>query len=152
MLTPIALGPRQIPVVTDPEAAQRKPDLTVLSALAHGAEPEPAPLFKALLAALDTVGKDDAKKYTDLVLASLPKATKKYLRELMSVTGYRFHSEVFAEGKASVVLAVLDARGVEIPEIVRAEISDCTDIDQLETWGRLAATADKIEDLGLSAA
>jgi len=78
----------------------------------------------------------------------------------MTTTGFRFQSDFArrnfaagkAEGEARAVLAVLEARGVEIPENVRADIASCTDLDQLGTWIRLAATADKIEDLGLNAA
>jgi len=57
-----------------------------------------------------------------------------------------------AEGEARAVLAVLDARGVEVPERVRADIADCTDLVQLRSWIRLAATASKIEDLGFELA
>jgi hypothetical protein len=57
-----------------------------------------------------------------------------------------------AKGEARAVLAVLNARGVEVPENVRADITNCTDLDQLGTWIHLAATADKIADLGFDAA
>lgn len=38
-LTPLVLGPDQIPQVVDPEQATRLPELAVLSALAHGGRP-----------------------------------------------------------------------------------------------------------------
>ncbi|HET8681366.1 MAG TPA: hypothetical protein VFM54_05780, partial [Micromonosporaceae bacterium] len=41
VLTPVVLGPRQVPVVTDAEVARRHPELTVLSVLAHGARQDP---------------------------------------------------------------------------------------------------------------
>ncbi|WP_426510929.1 hypothetical protein ACPPVO_09930 [Dactylosporangium sp. McL0621] len=56
-----------------------------------------------------------------------------------------------AKGGARAVLIVLDARGVEVPEDVRADIANCTDLVQLGAWIRLAATARRIEDLGLDA-
>src|SRR5262245_23261138 len=58
VVTPIALGPRAIPVVTDLETARRLPELAVMSAMAHGAGPEPWPIFDALLAALDAIDHD----------------------------------------------------------------------------------------------
>jgi hypothetical protein len=37
-----------------------------------------------------------------------------------------------AEGEARLVLAVLDARGIDIPDDARARITRCSDPDQLE--------------------
>jgi hypothetical protein len=45
------------------------------------------------------------------------------------------------------VLAVLDARGVEVPDEAREKIAGCADLDQLDTWARRAATADKVNEL-----
>jgi hypothetical protein len=52
-----------------------------------------------------------------------------------------------AEGEAKMLLAVLSARGIDVPEDARIRIAECTDLDQLEAWGRRAATADSINDL-----
>jgi hypothetical protein len=52
-----------------------------------------------------------------------------------------------AEGRAEMILAVLGARGVLIPDEVRVRLVECTDLEQLETWGRRAAMADSIEDV-----
>lgn len=49
-----------------------------------------------------------------------------------------------AEGRVEMILAVLGARGVLIPDEVRVRLVECTDLEQLETWGRRAATADAI--------
>ncbi|GAA2583367.1 hypothetical protein GCM10010399_11490 [Dactylosporangium fulvum] len=59
----------------------------------------------------------------------------------------RYFSAGEAHGEVSAVLAILDARGVEIPEQIRAEIAGCTDLDRLDSWIRQAATADKIQNL-----
>ena len=45
------------------------------------------------------------------------------------------------------ILAVLAAREIAVPVEARARIGECTDLEQLETWGRRAATADSIEDV-----
>ena len=52
-----------------------------------------------------------------------------------------------AEGEATAVLRVLQVRGVDVPDDVRARIASCTDLDQLGTWLQRAVTADKIQDL-----
>jgi hypothetical protein len=44
-------------------------------------------------------------------------------------------------------MAILDARGIEVPEEVRADITKCTDLDRLEVLVRRAAIANTIEDL-----
>jgi hypothetical protein len=80
-----------------------------------------------------------------------------------STIGYEFHSdwlreaaakgraEGIAEGRAQgegrSVLTVLDARGVHVPEAVREQILACTDLTQLDTWLRRAATATTAEDI-----
>jgi hypothetical protein len=51
------------------------------------------------------------------------------------------------EGKVEAVLAVLHARGVEVPDEAREQIAACTDLDQLDMWVRRAATADKVDEL-----
>jgi hypothetical protein len=52
-----------------------------------------------------------------------------------------------AKGEATALLAVLEARGVEVPDDARERIAGCTDREQLETWIRRAATATSAEDL-----
>jgi hypothetical protein len=159
VVTPVALGPGQVPAVTDLGTARRVPELAVLSALAHGSRPDPTPVFQALLTALDVIDHDHANLYTDLVLAVLPAAARDCLEDLMAITGYQYQSEFArryfgqgeaqgeAKGEAKAVLAILDARGIAVPDDVRTRITGCTDLDQLDTWVRRAATADKIQDL-----
>jgi hypothetical protein len=53
-------------------------------------------------------------------------------------------------GEIEALLILLDARGIDVPEDVRSEITSCTSLRQLGRWIRLAATADRIEDLGFS--
>lgn len=61
----------------------------------------------------------------------------------------RGKAEGKAQGEADAVLVILDARGIDVPEPIRAEIAGCTDLDRLGGWIRQAATAHKIEDLDL---
>jgi hypothetical protein len=136
--------------------------MAVLSAMAHGRDPvgcDDHPVFAALIAALRTFDEDHAKMYADAVLAVLPKAARDCLEVLMTINGYRYESDFArlyvaegeakgkAEGKAEAVLAVLDARGIEVTGLERAGIQDCGDPEQLELWIRRAVTAEKVSDL-----
>ncbi|HLL68131.1 MAG TPA: hypothetical protein VK453_20800 [Micromonosporaceae bacterium] len=59
----------------------------------------------------------------------------------------RGQAEGQATGEAKAVLAVLEARGVEVPDAARERIASCIDLDQLDAWVRRAATANDINDL-----
>jgi hypothetical protein len=153
VLTPTVLGPSQIPVVTDPDEAKLQPELALLSALAHSRGPDQLPIFNALLAALNAIDHDHASLYSDVVFGVLPAAAREFQEDLMHaiIRKYGYQSEVaralFAHGEVRAVLAVLDARGIEVPEKVRDEITACTDPEQAETWVRRAATATTVDDL-----
>ncbi len=159
VLTPLVLGPYQVPVVTEPEWARRCPELAVLSAIAHGNEPDQKLVFEALLATLDALDHEHAKLYADTVLTVLPTAARDFLEALMTTTAHPYQSDFArryfdqgeaageARGEAKAVLAFLDARGIEVPDDVRERIAACTDLSQLDTWVRRAATARAADDL-----
>lgn len=162
-LTPLVLGPDRVPVVTDGEEAARAPELTVLSAMAHGAEPDGSGVLDALLGALEAVDVDLALLYSDVVLATLPVAARSYLEALVTARTYEYQSDFArrfffqgkaegkaegqAEAKASAVLAVLAARGIDVSTVAKARIAECSDLDQLDTWIRRAVIADSVYDL-----
>jgi hypothetical protein len=105
--------------------------------------------------------------YADVVLTELPAAARDYLEALMTTAPHRYQSDFArryfdrghteghtegrtegkAEGQAAAVLAILDARGIQMPDDVRADISDCTDLARLDAWIRRAATATTAADL-----
>jgi len=127
--------------------------------MAHGERSGDKGVFQALLAGLETLDQDHANLYADMVLARQPEASRIYLEALMSATairrtyGYqsdyarRYYADGQVDAKAMAVLAVLDARGIEVPDPVREDITSCTDLDQFDTWIRRAATATKVQDL-----
>lgn len=161
-VTPLVLGPDRMPVVNDRAEAARVPELAVLSAVAHGADPDHRDVLTALLGAFAAIDPDRAALYYDVVLAVLPEAASRYLEELVTAT-YEYQSEYArryffqgraegeaagrAEGEAAAVIAVLDARGVVIPDDIRIRVVGCRDLDQLDTWVRRAATASSAQDL-----
>jgi hypothetical protein len=158
-LTPLVLGPDRVPVVTEPALATRSPELAVLSAMAHGARSDPTRIFEAMLAGLNVVDHDHANLYADVVLAVLPAAARDCLEALMTTAPFRYQSDFArryfdqgrtegeAKGEAKAVLAVLDARDIEVPADVREDIAGCADLEQLDIWVRRAVTANKVHDL-----
>jgi hypothetical protein len=160
VITPVVLGPEQVPVVTDPELGRRMPELVVLSTVTHcDSWEDPRPYFDLLFASLSSLDSDLANQYNDYVLASLSTAARQHLEEYMTTTEHPFQSD-FArryydegqvngevKGEAKALLLILEARGVDVPEPTRARITECTDRDQVESWLRHAVTAVKIEDL-----
>lgn len=161
-LTPLVLGPDQMPVLTDPQQSAAAPELAVLCAIILGPNPRHHAVLDALPAALSAVDLDHAALYYDVVLAALPQAASRYLEALM-ITGYEPQSDFArryffqgraegaaegeARGEAKAVLAILEARGIAVPDEVRARVTTCTDLDQLDVWVRRAITATTSLDL-----
>lgn len=162
-LVPRVLGPDRVPVVTDARQAARAPELAVLSALIHGAGPSGRGVLDALVGVFSTVEEQRGLLYYDVLFAALPQAARDYLEAVVSTGTYEYRSDFArkyislgraegkAEGEASgevrAVLAVLDARGIDVPDDARVRIAECRDLDQLGVWIRQAATAEGIEDL-----
>lgn len=156
-IPPTVLGPDLIPVLTDPAGAA--PEVAVLSAMAHGGDPDRREVLEVLVAALASVETQHAVLYAELVFAALPAAARAHLEALMSTHTHEYLSEYAqkfvaqgqargeARGKAGAVLAVLDARGIAVPNAARTRIGECDDPHQLDVWIRRAATADSVEDL-----
>jgi hypothetical protein len=158
-LTPLVLGPDRVPVVTDPDLARQHPELTMLSAIAHSDHPLRDQILRSLLAALDSDDHDRAARYTDLVLTALPAAARAHLEDLMATGTYEYKSDFArryyhqgqtegrAEGEVRALLAILNTRGIPVPEDARTRITGCTDFDQIEAWIRRAITVTTIQDL-----
>ncbi|WP_437634239.1 hypothetical protein [Sorangium sp. So ce854] len=165
-LTPLVLGPEGVPVVTDAAQAAAAPEVVVLSAMAHGQGEAAEAIGVAFLAAV--AGLDDERRavYGDLVLSSLNAAARRTLEAIMK-SGYEFQSEFarsyvakgeekgmekgrqagLREGKAQAVLAVLEARGLEVPAEVRERVLASTDLAELDRWIRHAASVSDAREL-----
>lgn len=160
VVSPFPVGPNQVPVVMDPDRARESPQLAVLSALAHGGNPDRRGVLDAVPFAYESVGKEWAALYHDLMAGGLPEAALKYLEERMALTGtYEYKSEFarthFSRGKAegktegevTALLRVLARRGIDLPARDRERIAACRDPEQLETWLDRAVTATSIDEV-----
>jgi hypothetical protein len=160
VLHPPVLGRSAVPVVTDPEEAVRRPELGVLSAIAHGETEQGATIAAAVLDAIRGLDDDRTRLYHDLVYNSLNEAAR---RELNAMKGYEYQSD-FAkkyvaegraegrvegriEGLAEGLLSVLRARGIAVPDAAREFILAQTDPERLERWLEKAAVAASVSEV-----
>ncbi|HSK75224.1 MAG TPA: hypothetical protein VLQ45_02105 [Thermoanaerobaculia bacterium] len=174
VLHPPVLHRTAVPVVTDSMEAARRPELGVLSAIAHGDTGQGATIAAAVLPAVRELDDDRAKFYYDLVYNSLNEASRQSLEAMMK--GYEYQSdfakkyvaqgraegrnegraegrvEGLAEGRvegraeeaARALLTVLRARGLAVPDTVRERILAQKDPERLERWLEKAAVANSV--------
>lgn len=160
-VTPFVVGPKAVPVVRDADAAARDPELAVLSAMAHGKdEPDVAiSIATAALAACRRLDDERAMLYFDLIGISLGDAARAAFEDLMAQGNYEFQSDFFkkriaaghaagkADGEATAVLTVLDARGIAVSAEQKERILGCSDVALLERWLRKAVTVASADEL-----
>jgi hypothetical protein len=171
VLRPPVLRRTDVPVVTDLEEAARRPELGVLSALAHGETERGVTIATAVLPAIEGLDDDKVRLYFDLVYNSLNDAARRALETMMK--GYEYQSDFAkkyvaqgrtegrAEGRnegrtegrtegrvegraeeaARAVLTVLRARGLAVPDAVRERILSQKDPERLERWLEKAVVA-----------
>lgn len=89
------------------------------------------------------------------MLEARPAAAQRHMEEL-TATGTDEYESNFArqyygqgttEGRTEAVLDVLTARGIPVTDAERARIVECTDLDRIGVWLRLAATTRSIDEL-----
>jgi hypothetical protein len=100
-LAPFVLGPRGIPVIREVPEACKRPELAVLSAMAHGRTEGGLEVAVAALAA--SAGIEDGERkalYFDLVLSSLGEAARRAIEELR-MRNYQYQSEFARENFAA---------------------------------------------------
>ena len=52
-----------------------------------------------------------------------------------------------AQGEAQMLLRIMTARGIAVPEHVRLRVTECTDTAQLEAWFDRAITATTMDEI-----
>jgi len=155
VLRPPVLRRTAVPVVTDREEAARRPELGVLSAMAHGETERGATIASAVLPAIRGLDDDRFRFYGDLVYNSLNEAARRALEAMMK--GYEYQSDFAkkyvaqgrAEGRAEeaaqAVLTVLQIRGLAVPDAARERILAQKDTERLERWLEKAVVADSVD-------
>jgi hypothetical protein len=159
-VTPVVLGPDNVPAVTSLAEAADDIPFAVFSALTHSRGPEAHAILEALAAALDTIDTETADflvEFTEAGLGSTPgqqiwkvlmaTVTYPYVSELRSKGRQEGRQEGRAQGQAQSILQVLDRRGIAVDAGSRERIESCTEADTLSTWLDRALTAAKATDL-----
>lgn len=87
--------------------------------------------------------------YTVFVLTAASGAALQALENLMATTQFShpFVDRLLAQGEARMILRVLEARGLQVPDEIRERVLSCDDSTQLEIWGYRAATAGSVDDV-----
>lgn len=152
---PLVLGPHNVPVITDKEAAAKDIPLAVFSAITHGEHPQADMMLEALASALKTVDESTAsifRELTELGLGSSPAAH--IWKDLMAVdlsffrseTSEKLRDEGRAEGRVEDLLLLLKTRGL-LDDAIRSRVTACGDPDLLRAWFRRALTAGTAEQI-----
>ena len=157
VLRPPVLRRDEIPVVTDPVEAARRPELGVLSAMAYGDTEQAASIAGAVLPAIKGLDDERARFYYDLVYNSLGEAARRALEAMMK--GYEYQSDFakkyVAQGRdegrveeaARAVLTALRVRGITVPEATRERILAQKNPECLERWLERAIVAASLAEV-----
>ncbi|HKV10799.1 MAG TPA: hypothetical protein VJ725_21840 [Thermoanaerobaculia bacterium] len=162
ILRPPVLRRTAVPVVTELEEATRRPELGVLSAIAHGETEEGATIASVVLPVVLKLDDERTRLYYDLVYNSLNEAARRALEAKMKGYEYQtdFAKKYVAQGRAEgltegvtqgrteeaarALLTVLRVRGLVVPDATRERILAEKDPERLERWLEKAAVANSI--------
>ncbi|WP_239647463.1 hypothetical protein [Nocardiopsis baichengensis] len=155
-------------MVTDPDRARAQPEISALSALAHGGRKDTGEdVLLAFAESLCVLPADRGPIYHDYVVDGLSKTARAFWETLMTTGTYTFKSEFAryhhqsgyregeakgeakgeARGEANAMLAVLATRGLDVTDEQRQRITSCTDTDLLLRWTKRAVTADSTDEV-----
>jgi hypothetical protein len=155
VLKPLVVGPDAIPVVTDLEEARDQPWLAVLSLLAHNNMDRHDKVFRVVASTFSALDENQVYKYLDVLSSGLPEEAFRHLKGIMNKDNFPYISD-FArqnylrgqvENGANAILTVLGARGLQVPDTARAEITSCTDMAKLQAWLQRAANARSVDEI-----
>ncbi|WP_407560717.1 hypothetical protein [Streptomyces sp. 184] len=155
-LTPLVLGPHNVPKITDYERAAADVPFAVFSAITHSNDPDAGAILEVLAEALKKTDDETRTTCAELAASGLEKTpAAKIGRNLMDAGLFSFRGFV-AEGlreegrvqeRVAGVLRVLGARGIPVDDTARERIADCTDMAMLDTWFEKAIAATSVDEL-----
>lgn len=161
IVSPIVLGPKDVPLLETVEAAKANPYLAMLSVIVHGDVDAVLPGAKGAVLALDTMDADSRADYFYVILSSLREPLRELLRRWMMgkdetqeeyIARFRpllgkIADDLEARSEARSILRVLAARGLAVTAEQRALIERCTDLAVMDRWLERAATARSIDEV-----
>jgi hypothetical protein len=141
---PLALGPDNVPLITDYQEAARDLALATFAAMVHGRNRDAPAILEALASALGAGGPAALSYYSEMLEIGLGNTPARDIwRKLMKNGSYfpgrgTIVEESFLQGKVETlvnsVLSVLRHRQIAVSDEVRERISACQDVDTLERW------------------
>ncbi|NBM15268.1 hypothetical protein GUY61_06225 [Streptomyces sp. GC420] len=159
-LRPLVAGPHNMPVISDPAEVGKDLALATLAAVTHGRDPDAGAILKAVSTSLRDAPAEIAAPIVELIslgLGKLPAAAiwRKLVAVDLSFYKSPISEELRAEGRAEGetrraaqdVLDVLEARGLDVPDEAREQITGCGDPEILRRWLLRAVTASSAEDI-----
>jgi hypothetical protein len=153
VLTPIVIGPDDLPDPDQPDMSGAAAELATLAAWAGRADlRDPATRVRTLQLIADL----DAERlatYTRIILIAAPDESSRHALEALMATVFKnefidkIEATAEARGEARMILQILSSRRIAVPDEIRDQVLACADLAQLEAWGRKAATAQNIEEI-----
>lgn len=150
-VTPVVLGPDNVPAVTSVDEAASRISFAMFSALTHSRGQNTRAILEALAGVLDTIDIDIAARYAEHTEAGLGDTPGRQIwRKLMAVETFPYSSQLRSKGReegrakgreegrvesrAGDILRILERRKVEVDDDSRERIESCTDLETLGTW------------------
>lgn len=162
--TPLVLGPSGVPEVFEESHAWKDPELAVLSAMAHGNDPDTSKAAQIAIAAISATIRLDAERstlYFDLIAASLSEAAREALQD-MDPAKYEYQSEFAkrylaqgeargriegeARGRAALLIKQLSMRFGPLPEAVGERLNSAS-IEELDAFAERILSASSLEEI-----
>lgn len=152
---PLVLRPSGVPEVTDEAQARADPELAVLSAMAHGADPDmekAVRIARAALSAVRDLDDDRFTMYVDLIGKSHSEVARRAM-QAMDPRKYEYQSE-FArryvaqgeiKGRAALVIRQLVSRFGPLPQQAEARIAQAS-VEELDKMGERLLTAQTLDE------
>ncbi|MFN3201605.1 MAG: hypothetical protein ACE366_24595 [Bradymonadia bacterium] len=103
IVTPIVIGPSELPVVTDPDVAVANPEMLLMSVIAHGRGRHAVDIARAAAHTVSTLDEDKLKLYTDMALMRLNRAARRVFADMSIFKDYEPQSEMFSEVMANIL-------------------------------------------------
>ena len=167
-VTPVVLGPDNVPPVTTVAGASQDVPAAVFSALTHSRGPEAGAILEALAGALNTIDTETAEFLAEFTEAGLGDTDgQRIWKVLMATVTYPYVSSLRSQGRAegraegleegraegraqsraADILRILDRRGIAVDSDARQRIESCGDLEALGSWLDRSITAEKASDL-----
>ena len=156
VLIPPVLGKTSVPVVTDPSEIERRPELAVLSAMAHGDSDVAIDIVRAAVPVIEKLDDKRSRFYYDLIYNSVNDAARRALESMMKDYVYTspFATKWIGVGRdegrneaARSLLAILRVRGIDVPDKARERILAEKETARIHEWLVNAAVASSLDDV-----